>query len=158
MYDLQLYSARLPTYLPQGSFATPSDEDFTSILALIHSESPEATPAESQLGSRTEQSYTLKELQTHPVLSQLWQTPPESPAEPSRLDVAREHRLAILAQQFEGVELTREDEARVAILTQRLRRLAPRVTHKAWTIAEESVSALEAVSARVDEIGTKYGL
>lgn len=158
MYDLQLSSAPPHTYVPQGRFTTPSDEDFTSILALSRPQSLEATPAESQLVSRTEQSYTLQELQTHPVFSKLWQTPPESPAEPSRLDVARDQRLAILAQQFEGVELTREDEARVAILTQRLRRLAPRVTHKAWTIAEESVSALEAVSARVDEIGTKYGL
>lgn len=114
--------------------------------------------AESGVLCRVERSRTLDELQRDPLYGRLWQAAPELPAEPSPVEVARDHRLAILARKYEGATLSREDEARVAILTQRLRRLAPRVTKLSWTIAEEAVAELEAVSVSVDEIGAKYGL
>jgi hypothetical protein len=80
----------------------------------------------------------LKELQEDAVFGRLWQTPQELP--PSQLETASDQRLMILARKYEGAALTREDHARVAILTQRLRRLAPRVTQLSWTLAEESVN------------------
>lgn len=114
--------------------------------------------AEPYVQPRAEASRTLQELREHPVFGELWRSPRPAEPEQTALDAAREHRLAILARQFEGAELTREDEARVAILTQRLRRLAPRVTHLSWTIAEASVTELEAVSASIEDISAKYGL
>lgn len=101
-------------------------------------------------------SLSLSELRADPVFGQIWQAPIQPLHDPVRQ--AEDHRLAILARKYEGTQLTREDEARVAILTQRLRRLLPRVTAKSWTIAEESVEELEAVAASVVEIRAKYGL
>lgn len=116
----------------------------------------ETSTAEVHSFEKAELSHTLEELQQHPVFGSLWRTP--QPEAISPLETTRDHRLAILARELEGAELTREDEARLAILTQRLRNLAPKVTTKAWTIAEEALAKLEDVSVRVDEIGVKYGL
>lgn len=118
------------------------------------------TPVETHTANvhsfyQTERSRTLDELRQHPLFGQLWQAPPEPP---SPLETTRNHRLALLAREFEGAELTREDAARLAILTQRLRRLAPKVTAKSWTIAEEGLTQLEDVSARIDAINARYGL
>lgn len=101
-------------------------------------------------------SLSLSELQAHPMFGRIWQAPKQPSHDP--VQQAQDHRLAILAKKYEGTQLTREDEARVAILTQRLRRLLPRITTKSWTIAEESVGELEAVAANVGEIRAKYGL
>lgn len=112
--------------------------------------------AEIHSFEQAERSHTLEELQQHPVFGSLWRVP--QPEAPNPLEATRDHRLAILAREFEGAELTREDEARLAILTQRLRNLAPKVTSKAWTIAEEALAKLEGVAVRIDEIDAKYGL
>lgn len=104
---------------------------------------------------RTERSSTLEELQKHPLFGLIWQPPPEPP---SPLETTRSYRLAILAREFEGAELTREDEARLAILTQRLRRLSPKITAKSWTIAEEELTKLEEVSSQIESISLRYGL
>lgn len=104
----------------------------------------------------SDRSRTLEELQIDPIFGPLWQPPQADP--PSPLETARNQRLAILAREFEGVRLSREDEARLAILTQRLRRLAPKVTVRSWTVAEEVLAQLEDVSARINDISAKYGL
>lgn len=101
-------------------------------------------------------SQAFHEIQNQDVVSRLLES--HEIEAPSRVVIAREHRLELLAKKYEGVGITREDEARIAILTQRLRRLTPRVSRVAWTIAEESVTQLEGVSARIDEISEKYGL
>ncbi len=105
---------------------------------------------------KTQGSRTLAELRKDPVFGSLWQEPQSEP--PSALEITRDHRLAILAQEFEGVDLSREDQARLAILTHRLRRLSPSVTARSWTVAEEILTELESVSAHIDAIGAKYGL
>jgi len=146
--------------LPHGSFDRAQKALFTSMIAEKKAfvSAPSSTSTETQLVPRADRSRTLEELREDPVYGRLWQFAPEVPVQQSPLDVAREQRLEILARQFEGTELTREDEARIAILTQRLRRLAPRVTHTSWTLAEESIANLEVVTTRLDQIGAKYGL
>lgn len=120
-------------------------------------------PIESLTGSfqpdlikQEDHSQAFHEIQSRDVVSGFLES--HEVEVPSRVVVAREHRLELLAKKYEGVGITREDEARIAILTQRLRRLTPRVSHVAWTIAEECVTQLEGVSARIDEISEKYGL
>lgn len=157
MYAHQQYSSLVSTLLLQHDYAATDEDEFTAVLAQNAAKLDQVTPAKSPLFSRVLQSRTLEELQTDPQYGRMWQTPEAEP-EPSRLEIARDQRIQILAMQFEGAVLTREDEARFAILTQRLRRLAPRVTQKSWTIAEDAVSGLEAISGRIDEIGAKYGL
>ena len=105
---------------------------------------------------QSDSSRTIEELQNDPVFGTLWK--PAQPELSSPLETSRDQRLAILAREFEGIKLTREDEARLAIVTQRLRRLAPKITTRSWTIAEEVLAELEGVSARIDDIGAKYGL
>lgn len=158
MSDLQLNSVRSSTaFLPR----TDSAQNLTATTIGGSAKKQALMLGETHTADvhnfyRTERSRTLEELQEHPVFGQLWQAP--KPEAPSPLETTRNHRLAILAREFEGAELTREDEARLAILTQRLRRLAPKVTAKSWTIAEEALTQLETVSARIDDISARYGL
>lgn len=46
----------------------------------------------------------------------------------SEADVANHTRLALLARQYEAARLSTEEEARLAIVTERVRRLIPRIT------------------------------
>lgn len=137
-------------------------EDVSGTFSLPAMLSEEQGPPQTPLGTETHsfrrvaRSASLEELQAHNVFGRLWQAPAEELPDPAQQ--AQNHRLAILAKKYEGTQLTREDEARVAILTQRLRRLVPRVTAKSWTMAEESVTELEDVASRVEEIRRKYGL
>jgi hypothetical protein len=126
--------------LTSGSFRSDASESFTPVLSGTHPQAPlqSTGAADPHLRRRAERSRTLKELQEDAVFGRLWQTPQELP--PSQLETASDQRLMILARKYEGAALTREDHARVAILTQRLRRLAPRVTQLSWTLAEESVN------------------
>lgn len=57
------------------------------------------------------------------TLSTVVETSPGSEA-----DVANRARLALLARQYEATRLSTEEEARLAIVTERIRRLIPRVT------------------------------
>jgi hypothetical protein len=52
----------------------------------------------------------------------------EEASQVSEADVANRTRLALLARQYEAARLSIEDEARLAIVTERVRRLIPRVT------------------------------
>lgn len=70
---------------------------------------------------------------------------------------ARDERLALLARKYESMS-TREDDARLQILTQRLRRLSPRVTPEDLNSLSTMVGQLEETSADLDEIRAKFGL
>jgi len=70
---------------------------------------------------------------------------------------ARDMRVSLLARKYEGLS-TVEDDARLAILTARLRKLAPRVTAADIDNLTTMVAELEQVSANLDEIRSKFGL
>jgi hypothetical protein len=70
---------------------------------------------------------------------------------------ARDERVALLVRKYEGMSTT-EDEARLQILTQRLRRLSPRVTPEDLNSLSTMVGHLEETSADLDEIRAKFGL
>lgn len=70
---------------------------------------------------------------------------------------ARDARIALLARKYEGISTT-EDDARLQILTQRLRRLGPRVTPEDLNSLSTMVKQLEETSADLEEIRGKFGL
>jgi hypothetical protein len=70
---------------------------------------------------------------------------------------ARDARIALLARRYEG-ESSVEDDARIEILTLRLRRLSPRVTKTDLEGVEQMVEDLEGVAANLDAIRSKFGL
>lgn len=78
-------------------------------------------------------------------------------AELSVIDTYGESRLALLVQKYEG-QNTREDSARLEILTQRLRRLSPRVTTEDLTTLTFMVEQIEEISTNMDELRTKFEL
>ena len=69
----------------------------------------------------------------------------------------RDERVALLVRKYEGMSTT-EDEARFQILTQRLRRLSPRVTPEDLNSLSTMVGHLEETSADLDAIRGKFGL
>ena len=73
------------------------------------------------------------------------------------VDRARDARVALLARKYEGLS-TVEDDARLAILTARLRKLSPRVTSVDIDKLTTMVGELEQVSSNLDEIRSKFGL
>lgn len=74
-----------------------------------------------------------------------------------QVERARRDRLALLVKQFEG-DANREDRARVEILTERLRRLAPKVSPEAHAVVERGVAALEASNQRIAALKLQYGI
>lgn len=72
-------------------------------------------------------------------------------------DRARDARVALLARKYEGIS-TVEDDARLAILTARLRKLSPRVTSADIDKLTTMVGELEQVSSNLEEIRRKFGL
>ncbi len=79
---------------------------------------------------------------------------PDEPADPA--DLARDARVALLARNCEGTS-TVEDDARFEILTQRLRKLRPRVEREDIGAISDMVDQLETVSDNLDEIRSKFG-
>jgi hypothetical protein len=65
----------------------------------------------------------------------------------SEADVANRTRLALLARQYEAARLTNEEEARLAIVAERVRRLIPRVT-------VDDFEALQAILEDAERIGS----
>jgi len=63
----------------------------------------------------------------------------------SEADVANRTRLALLARHYEAARLSIEEEARLAIVTERVRHLIPRVT-------EDDFEALQAILEDVERI------
>ncbi len=70
---------------------------------------------------------------------------------------ARDVRLALLARKYEGTASV-EDTARLQILTERLRKLAPRVTHQDVEQITEMVADAEGIAARLAAVKEKFGL
>ena len=93
-------------------------------------------------------------LLNRPAASPSGQTPIHEEDEVSR---AREARLMLLARRYERVA-SPEDDARMHILTQRLRRLAPRVTESDTNELSSMFGELEAMSESVSAIRRRYGL
>jgi hypothetical protein len=70
---------------------------------------------------------------------------------------ARDARLALLARKYEGTASI-EDGARLQILTERLRKLSPRVTSEDVAQVEDMVSEAERIAARLDAVKKKFRL
>jgi hypothetical protein len=70
---------------------------------------------------------------------------------------ARDVRLALLARKYEGTASV-EDTARLQILTERLRKLAPRVTDKDIEQVAEMVADAEDIATRLAAVKEKFGL
>lgn len=70
---------------------------------------------------------------------------------------ARDARLALLARKYEGAASV-EDTARLQILTERLRKLSPRVTDKDVEQVAEMVADAEGIAARLAAVKEKFGL
>jgi hypothetical protein len=70
---------------------------------------------------------------------------------------ARDARLALLARKYEG-SASVEDTARLQILTERLRKLSPRVTEKDVEQVAEMVADAEGIAARLAALKEKFGL
>jgi hypothetical protein len=70
---------------------------------------------------------------------------------------ARTRRIELLVRQFDK-ETSIEDDARLLILTQKLRRLSPSVPDAAWADLSAATSALEQVSSDLDVIRAQFGI
>lgn len=74
--------------------------------------------------------------------------PPVEEAEPSPAESANRDRLALLARAYVAGQLSTEEEARLAIVTARVRRLIPRVT-------VQDFEELERVAIELEQIGSE---
>jgi len=81
----------------------------------------------------------------------------EDSNEDPQIVAARDSRITLLVKKYEG-NTDREDNARLEILTQRLRKLSPIVTNHELTSATEIVDDLEAISSRLNTVMERYGL
>jgi|GEM_PF-5093666 len=79
------------------------------------------------------------------------------PTNDSPVAAASESRIALLVQRYEG-KSTREDSARLEILTQRIRRLSPRVTTNDLDVLTVMVDEIEEISLGLDELRKKFGV
>lgn len=75
----------------------------------------------------------------------------------SQLAVARETRLALLAKKYEG-QPTVEDSARLALVTERIRRLQPRVTKRDVDVLTKVVDRVEQVTDSLAQMRQRLGL
>lgn len=74
-----------------------------------------------------------------------------------QVTAARDRRLELLVRQFEQAS-TPEDDARFHILTQRLRRLVPSVSPRAWDALNETTTCLEDISGNLDRLKMQFDL
>jgi len=68
-------------------------------------------------------------------------------AEANEADAANHTRLELLARQYVNKHLSHEEQARLSIVTERVRRLIPRITAKDFEV-------LERIAERLQEIGS----
>ncbi len=102
-----------------------------------------------------------RQLDTTPTAEEL-RTREAQPAAHRGLDddavvKARDARLALLARKYEGTASV-EDTARLQILTERLRKLAPRVTAADVEQVAEMVADAEGIASRLAAVKEKFGL
>jgi hypothetical protein len=74
------------------------------------------------------------------------------------LERTRDDRLALLARRYVAGDLTPEDDARLRIATERMRRLLPYVTPADVEAVETMVGEVEALDARLEAIRTRFGI
>lgn len=67
-------------------------------------------------------------------------------------------RLLLLSRKYEGSVSSREDEARIMVLTERLRRLQPRVDGKAWETIERLTAKAEESDSLIAELKAEFGI
>ncbi len=87
--------------------------------------------------------------------SQVTRTPVRLGTQESVTDNARDARVTLLARRYERPS-TVEDDARLAILTVRLRKLSPRVTAADLDKLTTMVDELEHVASNLEEIRSKF--
>lgn len=73
----------------------------------------------------------------------------------TELDKARNLRVVLLAQKFEG-KLNRESGARLAILTQRIERLSPRITEANLNVLSGLIDEMEEVSSGIESLRNEF--
>lgn len=73
------------------------------------------------------------------------------------IETVRDRRLRLLVAKFEG-QTTYEDDARLHLLTARLRRLAPRVTTESVDALKSAADTIENASAELDAMKRRLGL
>ena len=73
-------------------------------------------------------------------------------------EVANRDRLVLLARQYESKKFSAEEEARLAILTERVRRLIPRVTEKDFEVLEELAVDLNKIKKETSELYRRIGI
>jgi hypothetical protein len=83
-------------------------------------------------------------------------TEPESETK-DQISEARDRRIELLVRKFDKTSTT-EDDARLHILTQRLRRLVPRVTERETDRLASTIALVEEFTADLDATKKKYGL
>ncbi len=71
---------------------------------------------------------------------------------------ARDARLALLVKKYESERFSREDDARLEMLTRRLRRLSPRVTAADLDRLDAVVEKLEEISSDIDSLRNEFGV
>lgn len=103
--------------------------------------------------ARDESSLQTGEKQTRVLSSK----PSNTQGSRSPLVAAREAKLALLAKKYEG-EPTREDSARLALLTERIRRLHPRVTKHDIDVMTTVVSQVEDVTDTLAQLRNRLGI
>ena len=79
---------------------------------------------------------------------------PAAPA-PVLVETVASHRVRLLAKQYEN-KASPEDAARLAILTARLSRLAPRTTEADIAKLEETAAAADEIQARIDALSAEF--
>lgn len=73
------------------------------------------------------------------------------------ITAASDRRIDLLVRSFSG-DASNEDDARLQILTSRLRKLSPRITAEEINHLDNLVGELEGISANLDDIEAEYGL
>lgn len=96
-------------------------------------------------------SWSTESLSLTASIPQGWETFDDvelpSPREYDVMEAARDQRITLLARKYEGRSLDVEEKARLKILTERLRRLVPRVTPEDW----EELTELAEIAVGFDE-------
>lgn len=71
---------------------------------------------------------------------------------------ARDQRLALLARKYAASKASPEDEGRIRILTERMRKLVPHVTESDVTRLEEAQAVATDVAQNLAELRARFGL
>lgn len=75
----------------------------------------------------------------------------------AEVETVRDRRLRLLAAKFEN-ETTYEDDARLQLLTARLRRLAPRVTMESVDALKAAADTIESASSELEAMKRRLGV